>query len=64
MKRLIIIGLLASAAWAADFSQMNTADMMNMRGSVPVDDRPDFHGCPISFRCERPFGTMEAMLVR
>ena len=42
MKRLIIIGLLASAAWAADFSQMSTEDMMNMRGSVPVDDRPDF----------------------
>ncbi len=42
MKRLIIIGLLASGAWAADFSQMSTEDMMNMRGSVPVDDRPDF----------------------
>jgi Ca2+-binding EF-hand superfamily protein len=42
MKRLIIVGLLASAAWAADFSQMSTEDMMNMRGSVPVDDRPDF----------------------
>jgi len=42
MKRLLIIGLLASAAWAADFSQMNTEDMMNMRGSVPVDDRPAF----------------------
>lgn len=42
MKRLLIIGLLASATWAADFSQMNTEDMMNMRGSVPVDDRPAF----------------------
>lgn len=37
-----MIGLLASAAWAADFSQMSTEEMMNMRGSVPVDDRPDF----------------------
>jgi len=42
MKRLMIIALLASAAWAADFSQMSTEQMMNMRGSVPVDDRPAF----------------------
>ena len=42
MKRLIIIGLLISGAWAADFSHMSTEEMMNMRGSVPVDDRPDF----------------------
>ncbi len=42
MKRLIIIGLLASATWAADFSHMSTDEMMNMRGSVPVDDRPSF----------------------
>lgn len=42
MKRLIIIGLLASAAWAADFSHMSTDEMMKMRGSVPVDDRPAF----------------------
>ena len=42
MKRLMIIGLLASAVWGADFSQMSTEEMMNMRGSVPVDDRPDF----------------------
>ncbi len=42
MKRLIIIGLLTSATWAADFSQMSTEEMMKMRGSVPVDDRPAF----------------------
>lgn len=42
MKRLMIIALLASGAWAADFSQMTTEQMMNMRGSVPVDDRPAF----------------------
>jgi len=42
MKSLLIIGLLVSATWAADFSQMNTEEMMNMRGSVPVDDRPAF----------------------
>lgn len=42
MKRLLIIGLLASATWAADFSHMSTEEMINMRGSVPVDDRPDF----------------------
>jgi len=42
MKKVIILALLASAAWAADFSQMSTEEMMNMRGSVPVDDRPAF----------------------
>lgn len=42
MKKMIIIGLLASAAWAADFSHMSTEEMMNMRGSVPADDRPAF----------------------
>ena len=43
MKRLIIIGLLTSAAaWAADFSQMSTEQMIKMRGSVPADDRPAF----------------------
>jgi len=42
MKRLMIIALLASATWAADFSQMSTEEMMNMRGSVPADDRPSF----------------------
>lgn len=42
MKRVMIMALFASAAWAADFSQMSTEEMMNMRGSVPVDDRPAF----------------------
>jgi Ca2+-binding EF-hand superfamily protein len=42
MKKVIILALLSSATWAADFSQMSTQEMMNMRGSVPVDDRPAF----------------------
>ena len=42
MKRLIMMALLASSAWAADYSHMSTDEMMNMRGNVPVDDRPDF----------------------
>jgi len=42
MKKVLMIGLLASAAWAADFSHMSTEEMMKMRGSVPVDDRPAF----------------------
>ncbi len=42
MKRLLIIGLLTSATWAADFSHMSTEVMMKMRGSVPADDRPAF----------------------
>ncbi len=42
MKNVLVIGLLASVAWAADFSHMSTEEMMKMRGSVPVDDRPAF----------------------
>ena len=42
MKRLIIMALLASGTWAADFSHMSTEEMLNMRGSVSVDDRPSF----------------------
>ena len=42
MKSLLMVGLLASAVWAADYSQMSTEEMMKMRGSVPVDDRPAF----------------------
>ncbi len=42
MKRLITIALLASGAFAADFSQMSTEEMMNMRGSVPMADSPTF----------------------
>lgn len=42
MKSLISIALLASGVWAADFSHMSTEEMMNMRGSVPVADRPTF----------------------
>lgn len=42
MKKVIILALLASGAWAADFSQMSTEEMMNMRGNVPVDNRPAF----------------------
>jgi len=42
MKRLMIIAIFASGALAADFSHMSTEEMMNMRGSVPVADRPTF----------------------
>jgi Ca2+-binding EF-hand superfamily protein len=42
MKKLITLALLASGVFAADFSQMSTEEMMNMRGSVPVADRPAF----------------------
>ncbi len=42
MKRLTIMVLLGVGAFATDFSHMSTEDIMNMRGSVPVDDRPTF----------------------
>ena len=40
MKKLIAISVLTSAAFAADFSQMSIEEMISMRGSVPVADRP------------------------
>ena len=42
MKKLITIALLASGAFAANFSKMSTEEMMNMRGSVPVANRSAF----------------------
>ncbi len=43
MKKVIILtALLASATWAADFSQMSTEKLMSMRGTISVNERPAF----------------------
>jgi len=42
MKKLIFITLLATVAWAVDFSSYSTEELISMRGSVPVDQRADF----------------------
>jgi len=42
MKKVIILALLASATWAMDFSQMSTEELMSMRGTVSVNERPAF----------------------
>jgi hypothetical protein len=43
MKKVIILtALLASATWAVDFSQMSTEELMNMRGTISVNERPAF----------------------
>jgi len=42
MKKVIILALLASATWAIDFSQMSTEELMSMRGTVSVNERPAF----------------------
>jgi len=42
MKKVIILALLASATWAVDFSQMSTEELMSMRGTVSVNERPAF----------------------
>ncbi len=43
MKKIMIISALACMAlWATDFSQMSTEELMNMRGTVPLDERPAF----------------------
>jgi hypothetical protein len=43
MKKIMIISALACMAlWATDFSQMSTEELMNMRGTVSLDERPTF----------------------
>ena len=43
MKKVIILtALLASATWAVDFSQMSTEELMNMRGTISVNEQSTF----------------------
>lgn len=43
MKKVVILSLLAaSLCFGADYSQMSTQEMQNMRGSVPSADRDAF----------------------
>ena len=43
MKKVIILtALLASAAWAVDYSQISTEALMNMRGTISVNEQPAF----------------------
>ncbi|MDQ1325401.1 MAG: hypothetical protein QG564_525 [Campylobacterota bacterium] len=42
MKRLMILATLACTAWATDFSQMSTEQLMEMRGNVPTEERAAF----------------------
>lgn len=41
-KVIILIALLASASWAVDFSQISTEELMNMRGTISVNEQPAF----------------------
>lgn len=42
MQKEMIIALLASVLWAVYLFQMSTEEMMNMRRSILLDDRPAF----------------------
>jgi hypothetical protein len=42
MKLLATMMILATVAFAADFGHMSTEEMMQMRGSVPAEQRADF----------------------
>lgn len=43
MKKIISLCILAaSLSFGADYSQMSTQEMQNMRGSVPIEDREAF----------------------
>ena len=42
MKQLVIIVLLATAAWSVDFSQLSTEELMQLRGTLSQSERPAF----------------------
>ena len=43
MKKIILIScLIAASVFATDYSNMSTEEMMNLRGSVPSEDRDAF----------------------
>lgn len=42
MKKIIAIAILATAIWAVDFTGYTTEQLIDMRGTVPVQDRADF----------------------
>ena len=42
LKSLAMGCLFVSSLCAADFSSMSTEELMNMRGTVPFEDRPAF----------------------
>ncbi|MCF6340155.1 MAG: DUF1104 domain-containing protein [Sulfurimonas sp.] len=42
MKKLIVIALLSSVVWAADFVGYTTEELINKRGTIPVENRPAF----------------------
>ncbi len=42
MKKLMMLAALACAAYATDFSQMSTEQLMKMRGNVPLAERSAF----------------------
>ena len=42
MKQLVIIVLLATAAWSVDFSQLSTQELMQLRGTISQSERPAF----------------------
>jgi len=42
MKKLVLLAVLATAAWSVDFSQMSTDELMKMRGTLSPSERPAF----------------------
>ena len=42
MKKLIILTLLATAAWSTDYAQMSTEELLNLRGTITTGERPAF----------------------
>ncbi len=41
-KSVLLAGILAMSLWAVDYSQMTTEQLLELRGSVPIEDRDAF----------------------
>jgi len=42
MKKILIMALVATAAWSVDYSQMSTEELMQLRGTLSASERPAF----------------------
>ena len=42
MKKAILLALLATAAWSADYSSMSTDELFKLRGTLSQSERPAF----------------------
>ena len=54
-KTLSLVALLAMGSWGADYQSMSTEELMALRGTLPVEERPAFRA-----EMQKRFKTMTA----